>query len=150
MAALRTDERGTDPALAGSADLAALVDEYRRAGLVDHHLDRRLAARLAGPVGTALHRIAREALANVARHAAGNRVELRADGPPATACASSSPITASRAADRSEQRRTSGSSAWPSGPGPSAAGSRPGPTADGWRVEARLPVSPAERPVRPS
>ena len=35
VAALRTDERGTDPALAGSADLVALVEEYRRAGLVD-------------------------------------------------------------------------------------------------------------------
>ena len=34
VAALRTDERGTDPALAGSADLAELVEEYRRAGLV--------------------------------------------------------------------------------------------------------------------
>ena len=31
---LRADERGTDPALAGVADVAALVDEYRRAGLV--------------------------------------------------------------------------------------------------------------------
>ncbi len=34
VASLRADERGTDPALAGVADIAALVDEYRRAGLV--------------------------------------------------------------------------------------------------------------------
>ena len=36
VAALRTDEPGTDPAVAGSAELEALVDEYRRAGIDDH------------------------------------------------------------------------------------------------------------------
>jgi signal transduction histidine kinase len=79
VAALRTDERGTDPALAGSADLDALVDEYRRAGLDITTAISPPVADLPGPVGTALHRITREALANVARHAAGNRVEVRAD-----------------------------------------------------------------------
>jgi len=33
VAALRTHERGTDRALPGSADITALIDEYRRAGL---------------------------------------------------------------------------------------------------------------------
>ena len=33
VATLRADERGTDPALAGSEDLPALVEGYRRAGL---------------------------------------------------------------------------------------------------------------------
>jgi len=76
VAALRTDERGTDPSLAGSADLGDLVDEYRRAGLdVTAHVAPPATA-IEGPVGTALHRIAREALANVARHAPANRVEL--------------------------------------------------------------------------
>ena len=59
VAALRTDERGTDPALAGSADLVALVEEYRRAGLAIETDDRagcRWTSR--GPPGTALHRIA--------------------------------------------------------------------------------------------
>lgn len=76
VAALRTDERGTDAALAGSADLADLVDEYRRAGL-EVELDLPAEAeQLVGPLGTALHRIGREALANVARHAPTNRVRM--------------------------------------------------------------------------
>ena len=87
VAALRTDERGTDPALAGSADLGALAEEYRRAGLAVTTTIEPVVADLGGPVGTALHRIARESLANVARHAPGNRVELagrprRRPGPP--------------------------------------------------------------------
>ncbi len=76
VSALRTDERGTDPALAGSADLPALVEEYRRAGLAVEETVAAPARDLGGPVGTALHRIAREALANVARHAPRNDVEL--------------------------------------------------------------------------
>jgi signal transduction histidine kinase len=75
VAALRTHERGTDPALPGSEDLSVLVEEYRRAGLVlTSTVDA--AAGLDGPVGAGVYRIAREALANVARHAAGNSVEL--------------------------------------------------------------------------
>lgn len=77
VAALRTDERGTDPALPGSADVMRLVDGYRRAGVViDAHVDPG-AASLVGPLGTAVHRIVRESLANVARHAPTNRVEVR-------------------------------------------------------------------------
>ena len=79
VASLRADERGTDPALAGVADVAALVDEYRRAGLVVELTVAESAADLTGPVGVAVHRVAREGLANVARHAPGNRVELRVD-----------------------------------------------------------------------
>lgn len=76
VAALRTDERGTDPALAGSADLGDLVDEYRRAGLqIELDLAPAVGA-IEGPAGTALHRIVRESLANVARHAATNRVRI--------------------------------------------------------------------------
>lgn len=78
VAALRTDERGTDPVLAGSGDIDELVEAYRRAGLdvtADIAAD---VARMDGPLSVALHRIAREALANVARHAPGNRVDLRA------------------------------------------------------------------------
>lgn len=79
VAALRTDERGTDPALPGSADVMHLVDEYRRAGLViDAGIDPH-AASLIGPLGTAVHRIIRESLANVARHAPTNRVEVRVE-----------------------------------------------------------------------
>ena len=79
VAALRTEERGTDPSLAGVADLPALVDDYRRAGLVIETSIAAPAADLAGPLGTAVHRVAREGLANVARHAPGNRVALSVD-----------------------------------------------------------------------
>lgn len=76
VAALRTDEHGTDPSLAGAADVADLVEAYRRAGLrVDAQIDAD-AAQLDGPVGTAVHRIVRESLVNVARHAPSNRVEV--------------------------------------------------------------------------
>jgi len=77
VAALRTDERGTDPALAGAADLSSLVEEYRRAGLDVELAVSGDAATLDGPLGTAVHRIAREALANVARHAPANRAQVR-------------------------------------------------------------------------
>ena len=79
VASLRADERGTDPSLAGVADIAALVDDYRRAGLVvDVAIDESV-VELSGPVGVAVHRVAREGLANVAQHAPGNRVEVRVD-----------------------------------------------------------------------
>jgi signal transduction histidine kinase len=79
VASLRTSGRGTGPPLAGSADLVGLVEEYRRAGLEVTTVVASTAASIEGPVGTALHRIGREALANVARHAPGNRVELALD-----------------------------------------------------------------------
>ena len=88
-----------------------------------------------------MHRLAREGLANVARHApatgsscgvdvAGEVVRLRRGrpGPPGVAA-------------RPAWRCTSGWSAWPSGPGRSAGDFEAGPTADGWRVEARLPIA---------
>jgi signal transduction histidine kinase len=79
VAALRTDERGTDPALATSADIGELVADYRRAGLQVTASIPPAVAELTGPVGTALHRIVQEALVNVTRHAAGNAVDVRAD-----------------------------------------------------------------------
>ena len=76
VAALRTDERGTDPSLAGAGDIEHLVQAYRRAGLrIESQVDPD-AARLDGPVGTAAHRIVQEALANVARHAPSNEVRV--------------------------------------------------------------------------
>jgi signal transduction histidine kinase len=142
VAALRTTEHGVDPALPGSADLAALIDDYRRAGLT---IDERIspgAAGIGGPAGTALHRICREALSNVARHAPGNRVEieLAVDGEGGGARARV------LVADHGRRAR-------PSGDGPHfgvvgmaerarALGGelRAAPTADGWRVEATIPV----------
>ena len=142
VASLRTDESGMDPALPGVDDLADLVAEYRRAGLTVEASIEPAAAAAAGPAGTALHRVAREALANVARHAPGNRVELRVDV--------HGDEVHLRVVDR-------GRAASP--PDPRAAhfgligmaertralGGRfeAGPTSDGWRVEADLPIPAA-------
>ena len=147
VAALRTTENGADPALPGSADLAALIDDYRRAGLT---IDERIspgAAGIDGPAGTALHRICREALSNVARHAPGNRVEieLAVDGE-------------GRGARARVLVADHGRRARPSDDGPHfgvvgmterarALGGelRAAPTDDGWRVEATIPVDAHHR-----
>ncbi|MGQ0832547.1 MAG: sensor histidine kinase [Microthrixaceae bacterium] len=140
VAALRTDERGTDPSLAGSADLAGLVEEYQRAGL---RIDLRIAtdaADLTGPVGTALHRIARESLANVARHAPDNAVEVVLAGGGGGVNLSIS----DRGRPAAQPERGTGhfgligmqERARALGGELSA-----GPTADGWEVTAVLPVA---------
>jgi signal transduction histidine kinase len=146
VASLRTSERGTDPALPGTAELVELLDEYRSAGLDVTALVTAPAAGIEGPVGTALHRISREALANVARHAPGNRVELTVDidagtdevrlvvadhgrAPPAQHHANAHfGLVGMR-----ERARAVGGHL------------DAGPTADGWRVEARLPLAAAGR-----
>ena len=139
VAALRADERGTDPALPGAADLALLVEDYRRAGLDVRYDVAGPLDDLDGPIGTALHRIAREALTNVARHAPGNQV------------------TVTLAADDDAVRLAVVDSGSPGGAAPAtgphfglvgmaerarALGGEleAGPSEDGWRVEARLPV----------
>jgi signal transduction histidine kinase len=144
VASLRTSERGTDPPLPGSAELIELVEEYRDAGLDVTALVTAPGAGVEGPVGTALHRISREALANVARHAPGNRVELTVDVD----------------ADSDEIRLVVVDHGRPPAvPDPAnghfgLVGMRErahavggdldaGPTADGWRVEARLPLAAA-------
>jgi signal transduction histidine kinase len=140
VAALRTHERGTDRALAGSADIAALVDDYRRAGLDIAATVPPTVADVDSAVGIALHRIAREALTNVARHAPGNRVEFTLD------------------VDRHEVRLVVADRGVPGRPPASNDGHfglvgmreraravggtlEAGPTPDGWRVDARLPVT---------
>ncbi len=146
VASLRADERGTDPALAGVADIVALVDEYRRAGLVVELTVDESAAALTGPVGVAVHRVAREGLANVARHAAGNRVELRVDrdgdgvrllvadhgrpAPPPDPQALHFGLVGMAERARSLGGRFDA-----------------GPTADGWRLEARFPTAVADQYV---
>jgi signal transduction histidine kinase len=141
VAALRTDERGTDRPLAGAADLPALIADYRRAGLSIEADVPPDAAGIDGPVGTALHRIAGEALTNVARHAPSNRVEL-------TVCTSTDGVHLS-VVDRGRPAVPPGDDGLHFGlvgmreraralGGEVAAG----PTADGWRVDARLPLPP--------
>lgn len=140
--ALRTDERGTDAALAGTGDIAAVVEEYRRAGLKIHLTSLAPDTHLDGPVATALHRIAREALANVARHAAANTVEVEVRVADATAVLV--------VADHGTRGRPA-----PHGAGHfglTGMGERARalggdlvaePTPDGWRVQARLPLAPS-------
>ena len=139
VAALRTEERGTDPALAGSADLPLLLDEYRRAGLeVTAHVAADAGA-IEGPVGTALHRIAREALANVARHAAGNRVEVAldtADGQVHLLVADHG-RPAARATVSTEHFGLVGMRERARALGGEL---EAGPTPDGWQVRAHLPL----------
>ncbi len=140
VAALRTDERGTDPSLAGSADLGDLVDEYRRAGLDVTASLAPTATAIEGPTGTALHRIAREALANVARHAPANRVELElgsrdgwaelvvADRGRPAAPADDAPDHFGLVGMRERARALGGRL-------------EAGPTDDGWCVRAHLPLT---------
>ena len=73
VAALRTDEGGTDAPLADGDDVPALLERYRQTGLeVELKVEGSL-HELDGPVGTGLHRIVDEALANVVNHAPANR-----------------------------------------------------------------------------
>ncbi len=150
VVALRTYERGIDRPLFGSGDIDELIDDYRRAGMV---IDATMAGRvesLQGPVGTALHRIAREALANVARHAPENRVELAVEvdehrvrlvvADRGRAAAAPNPDEGHFGLVGMRERAR-------------ALGGRfgAGPTTDGWRVEAELPVAASEpRPLAPS
>ncbi len=142
VATLRADERGTDPALAGSEDLPLLIDSYRRAGLDVHAaLD---APATPGPLGTAVHRIVREALANVARHAPGNRAEV--------CVAASSGHLRLVVADHGRPAPPAGDHRLQFGLIGMAERARAvggtfsaGPTEDGWQVAATLPLT-APRP----
>jgi signal transduction histidine kinase len=150
VASLRTSERGTDRALPVSADLIELVEEYRRAGLDVTAVVTPPAAGIEGPVGTALHRIGREALANVARHAPGNRVELAvgldADADEVRLVVADHGRVPAALDDGGghfglvgmrERARALGGQV------------EAGPTHDGWRVEARLPLTAAGRTESP-
>ena len=140
VSALRTSERGTDPSLPSADQLDDLVAEYRRTGLsIDASVPADVAG-LSGPVAVALHRIGREALANVARHAPANqvlfavaldgqRVRLevadhgrRADAPDAAAGQRFGLV------GMRERARALGGTLLAE------------PSADGWRVEAELPI----------
>jgi signal transduction histidine kinase len=146
VALLRTSERGTDPALPGSGDVMGLVEEYRRAGLEVSAVVTPAAASIKGPVGAALHRISREALTNVARHAPGNRVELVVDLDGAAdevrlvvADHGRAPVAGAEhdghygLLGMRERARAVGGAL------------EAGPTGDGWRVEARLPLDAVGR-----
>lgn len=146
VAALRTDERGTDAALGDSTDLPDLVAEYCKAGLVVEATVADAARSLDGPVGIAVHRITREALANVARHAPANAVELRieVDAGEAHLLVADHGLPATAPNPDSGHFGVVGM-----GERARALGGRlvAGPTDDGWRVEAQLPLVVGSTPV---
>lgn len=138
---LRHDEgRGTAP-LPGAAQLATLVEQYRRAG-ADVALDvTGEPAELSATVGLAVYRILQEALANAARHAPGTRTRaglsvtptgvtlvVDSDGPPGVG-------TGSGLLSMRERAEILGG------------GCTAGPTAEGWRVRAELPRQPVASPA---
>lgn len=137
VARLRANERGTDPSLPGPLDVLDLVDEYERAGLKVAATLPPAFAELDGPVVTAVHRIVREALANVARHAPGNVVQVSVERGDRGVCL----VIADRGRPGSavsaegfgivgmrERARSLGGHL------------EARPTEDGWRVEAWLPL----------
>ena len=143
---LRTSERGVDPPLPVAGGLEPLVDEYRRAGLrIEASIDAGIGD-LHGEIGLAVHRIAREALANVARHAPGNRVDLVAliqDDGVHLECSDHG-----RPAESSQRSRSGAGGFGVIGMTERAraldGNLSAGPTADGWHVVAFLPFA---RPI---
>jgi signal transduction histidine kinase len=149
VASLRTNETGTDRALAGAADLGALVQEYRRAGLVISATLPSDVGLAQGPVGTALHRITREALANVARHAPANHVDLVVEVV-REAAGSGVRLVVTDHGRRAEAPRPDAGHFGLTGMRERAQALggelEAAPSSDGWRVEARLPVARSDRP----
>ncbi len=145
--------------LPGAADLPALVEEFRAAGLdVD--------ARCEGPVGDlppsvalAVYRVAEEALANVAKHAPGARVTLTVeaggDGVALRAVSTPPSVGTVGAAGAGVPPREAGdAAAGGHGRGRGVRGMRErvellggnleaGPAGAGWEVAARIPRRPA-------
>ena len=140
---LRTSELGVDPPVPVAGGLEPLVEEYRRAGLrIEASIDAGIGG-LHGEIGLALHRIVREALANVARHTPGNRVDLVAlmqDGGVHLECSDHG-----RPAESSQRSRLAVGGFGVVGMTERARaldGSlSAGPTADGWHVVAFLPFA---------
>lgn len=139
VSGLRHTERGTDPPVPETVDVASIVAEYENLGLrINCSIDDRV-VRAGGPIAAALDRITREALANVARHAPDNAVELRVehvDGPAVRLTVRDrgrTPTAATSAGTfglvgMEERARSLG--------GRFSAG----PTDDGWIVEAIVPL----------
>ena len=125
--------------LPGAADVAALVEEYRRAGLDIRFEVGGDPAAVPATAGLALYRIVQESLANAARHAPGApvRVELRAAGArPSVRVVNDAPAGATPAEPGTglglrgmrERVETLGGTL------------EAGPSGDGWAVAAWLPA----------
>ena len=155
VAALRTTERGVDPSLPGGAELVALVGDYRRAGLTVAAAISPEVAELSGPVAVALHRIGGEALANVARHAPTQRIELEAN---VTSDGQRARLRVQDRGRRPPPVRTDGFGLLGMRERARALGGaiEAGPTSDGWVVTVEIPlglgaaVRPGDSPDRRS
>jgi len=151
VALLRSDDEdgGVAPPLPSAGEISALVDEARAGGLdVDSRVEGDLALLEPG-VGLALYRIAQEALANAARHAAHARTVLEISvGDEAVTMAANTvgpvtPVTpVTPAADH--ERRSYGVVGMRERASALGGELSAGPTVDGWRVSCRLPLSAAD------
>ncbi|CAN5777584.1 histidine kinase [soil metagenome] len=151
VTALRSDEKGTDASLAEPADVIPLVEEYRRAGLViDLEIDGALDA-VSGRVGSGMHRIVREALANVARHAPHNRTRVHIDVAAAGGSVRIEVDDVGRRADPSDHgQHTFGVIGMAERARSLGGHCSAGPTEHGWRVSALLRDQVAQSTVSPS
>jgi signal transduction histidine kinase len=146
VALLRSDdESGVAPPLPSATDIPALVEHARAGGLAVELRTHGDVAGVAPTVGTALYRIAQEALSNAARHAPKARTVLDidvADGQARLLANTSGPTSAPPAGDRDRpkyglvgmrERAT-------------ALGGElsAGPTPRGWRLSCRLPLEAAD------
>jgi signal transduction histidine kinase len=137
----RDDETGVAPPLPTVAEIPALVDQARSAGLaVELHTEGDF-SRIPPGVGLALYRIAQEALANAARHAPQAETVLGLDltnGRVAIVAETTGPVAVAAASERGrprygligmQERATALGGEFTAGPTP-----------DGWLVSCRFPL----------
>jgi signal transduction histidine kinase len=137
----RDDETGVAPPLPTVAEIPALVDQARAAGLaVELHTDGDL-SQIPPGVGLALYRIAQEALANAARHAPRAETVLGLEltnGRIAIVAETTGPVVVASASERERPRYgLIGMQERATALGGEFAA---GPTPDGWLVTCRFPL----------
>ncbi|MTE13066.1 sensor histidine kinase [Nocardia aurantiaca] len=123
----------------GLNDIDDLVSDFLRAGVeVDYHIEGDRSAVTAG-VGLAMYRICQESLANVAKHAPGERARLRIQLRPKYI-----DITVTNTLAIGVHQRPGngmGISGMRQRVAPLAGRFTAGPDDDGWRVHARIPLT---------
>jgi signal transduction histidine kinase len=149
VALLRSDEEeAVAPPLPSAAEIPALVEHARAAGLAVELRSRGNMDRIAPGVGVAVYRIAQEALANAARHAPQGRTVLGldlADGRVRLEVETSGAAVAEPA----DEPERSGYGLIGMRERATALGGElaAGPTPDGWRVRCWLPLEANDEPV---
>jgi signal transduction histidine kinase len=136
------DETGVEPPLPSVAEIPALVDQARAAGLA---VELRMPGDLSSippVVGVAVYRITQEALANAARHAPRARTSLGLEltnGRVAIVAETTGPIVTSSSSSERERPRYGliGMQERATALGGEFVA---GPTPDGWRLSCQLPV----------